>query len=99
MREFAPPCAPRLLTHGSRLPVSLRAYPGSTVNTNDAFVGIDSETLVKYGVSKSYPPAFDAGGYLIIVSRNIRCTAVEASGHAARPGRRVPRPCVCRRSV
>ena len=29
------------------------------VNTNDAFMGIDSESL--YGGSKSFPPAFDAG--------------------------------------
>ena len=29
------------------------------VNTNDAFMGIDSERL--YGGSKSFPPAFDAG--------------------------------------
>ena len=29
------------------------------VNTNDAFMGIDSERL--HGGSKSFPPAFDAG--------------------------------------
>ncbi|CAM9515337.1 unnamed protein product, partial [Laminaria digitata] len=29
------------------------------INTNDAFMGIDSESL--YGGSKSFPPAFDAG--------------------------------------
>lgn len=33
----------------------------SLVNTNDAFVGIDSESLVTSGASKSFPPAYDAG--------------------------------------
>ena len=32
-----------------------------SVNTNDAFVGIDSAALKHYGSSKIYPPAFDAG--------------------------------------
>ena len=32
---------------------------GIAVNTNDAFVGVDSERLS--GGSKSFPPAFDAG--------------------------------------
>lgn len=32
-----------------------------SVNTNDAFLGIDSEDLVMKGSSKAFPPAFDAG--------------------------------------
>eukprot|EP00903_Cladosiphon_okamuranus_P016262 g14998.t1 len=31
------------------------------INTNDAFLGIDSKNLVMRGSSKVYPPAFDAG--------------------------------------
>ena len=31
------------------------------VNTNDAFVGIDSYDLKLRGSSKDFPPAFDAG--------------------------------------
>ncbi|CAN0559018.1 unnamed protein product, partial [Ectocarpus sp. 12 AP-2014] len=31
------------------------------INTNDAFVGIDSDDLNVYGSSKVFPPAFDAG--------------------------------------
>lgn len=42
------------------LPIQPRA-----VNTNDGFVGIDSDNLNMSGSSKVFPPAFDAGEFLL----------------------------------
>lgn len=59
-------CAPvdmvaRIVTASKPLPTPSAPPPGialKTVNTNDAFVGIDSDTLSS---TKVFPPAFDAG--------------------------------------
>ena len=63
------------------------------VNTNDAFMGIDSESL--YSGSKSFPPAFDAGESQK-VPRNV--FSEEVSGHAfcARYEALACYCCVCR---
>ena len=46
-------------------------YSRYAVNTNDAFVGIDSDDLNMHGSSKAFPPAFDAGEKICLV---LHCT-------------------------
>ncbi|CAM9326079.1 unnamed protein product [Ectocarpus sp. 8 AP-2014] len=51
------------------------------INTNDAFVGIDSDTLV-LGSTKAFPPAFDAGTEV----NDERCSNIPGPGCPAGSG-------------
>ncbi|CAM9774326.1 unnamed protein product [Ectocarpus fasciculatus] len=51
------------------------------INTNDAFVGIDSDTL-KGGSTKAFPPAFDAG----TEDNNELCSSIPGPGCPAGSG-------------
>ena len=64
-------CLTHYLTHIMLATSSspLRLYFLS-VNTNDAFVGIDSVELMTTSSSKLYPPAYDAGKRQIDACRN-----------------------------
>lgn len=50
-----------------RTAVCTAVCPAAPVNTNDAFVGFDSETLKTGGSSKIYPPAWDAGERVLFI--------------------------------